>query len=134
MFPDVQTFEVRVHGVWVSDALHQRHLAGVEELLDAGHHRVEADLCSEREHLVSRDPDRRASLKVGRVGVRHDGVEPVVATAELKDDQHMVVVDVVHRRREHGLGEDRRHDDADTGCGDAAHHEVASGDHLVWLT
>ena len=45
-------------GFGIADALHQCDLAGVEELLDAGHHRVEADLRIQRQDLVGGDADR----------------------------------------------------------------------------
>ena len=134
VLPDVQPLEVRVHGVRVADTPHERDLAGVEELFHAGHDRVEPDVRIERQHFVVRDPDRRPRLPVCRVGVRDDGVETVVAAAELEDHQHVVVVIVLDGGGEHRLGEDRWHDDADAGCGDTTHHEVASSDHRVRLT
>ncbi len=47
---------------------------------------MQADPVGQRDHLVARDRDLRAQRVVRRVGVGHDGVEPVVAA--LQFDQH----------------------------------------------
>ena len=130
VLPDVETLEVGVDGIGIADALHQRHLARIEELLHARHHRVEADLRIQRQDLGGGDADRWSRLKIGRIRIGNDGVEPIVATPELEDHQHAVVVNVLHGGGKYGLGEDRWHDDAHAGCGDAAHHEVAPADHV----
>jgi len=84
--PDVGRAEVGAVGVGVADPLHHRHVTGVVEALEGAEGGVEADQIVEGEHVALVDRDRRADLIVGGVAVGDDGVEGIVAAAELDDE------------------------------------------------
>src|SRR5690606_37250403 len=83
--PDVHGREVRAVGVGVPDALHDREQAGVVQFLHPGHGRVQANgvVRAEPEDIALGYRDAGAGPVVVRVAEGDDGVEPVVAAAEL---------------------------------------------------
>ena len=84
--------EVRHRRVRLADGMHQRELAGLPQR----HQRCECPV--QPEHLVQldqlgrRDPDVGAVRRVVRVARRHDGGQPVEATAEADHDEHVAAI------------------------------------------
>jgi hypothetical protein len=88
--PDFHGAEVRAVGLGVAAAVDDGELAGVKEVLEAGHAGVEGEVVVELVELVF-DGDGGAGFFVGVVGEGDDGVEAVVAAGELDDDEDVVV-------------------------------------------
>ncbi len=89
--PERHRREVRERRLVVADALHDRHLALVVQVLHAAHRLVPAEVRVDLQHVLLLDADRRPVLVVQRVAVRHDRVQPVVAAEPLEDDEDLAV-------------------------------------------
>ena len=74
---------MRAVGVGVADALDNRHLALVVQVLERAHGRVEANVVIQAEHLLLRHPNGGAVVGVERVAVGDQGVDCVVAARKL---------------------------------------------------
>ena len=86
--------------VRVADALDDGQLVLVVQRLERLQVGVEADLIVQVEHLVGGDPDLGSKLVIQPVAVGDDGVQAVVAAAELDHDQGALAR--AHRRRRCG--------------------------------
>ena len=51
--------------------------------------RVKPRLLGELHDLVARDREARTQVRVFRIGIGNDGIEPVVAAAQLDQDQQL---------------------------------------------
>ncbi len=78
---------MRAVRVWIADALHDRQVAGLPEPVQILECRVQAHVVIQLENLAGLDPERWPALVVHIVGVRDDGVQSVIAAAELEHDQ-----------------------------------------------
>jgi hypothetical protein len=86
--PDGHRLEVRPVRVRITDALHDRQLPLLQELLQAGQGGMQPHAVVDPADLVLRYLQVRAVLAVVIVAVGHDGVQAVVAAVELQDDEH----------------------------------------------
>ncbi len=87
--PERHRREVRERRLVVADALHDRDLALVVEVLHPAHRLVPAELRVDFQDVGFLDADRRPMPVVERVAVRDDGVEAVVAAEPLEDDEDL---------------------------------------------
>ena len=87
--PERHRREVRERRLVVADALHDRHLALVVQVLHAAHRLVPAEVRVDLQQVLFFDADRRAMLVVHRIAVRHDGVQAVVAAEPFEDDEDL---------------------------------------------
>ena len=85
--PDVHAAEVGTVGRGIADAVDDRHLAGVVQLLEFGQGRVEAVVVINGQYLVGGDAHGGPVVVVASVAVGYDGVQVVVAAGELDDDE-----------------------------------------------
>ena len=88
--PDVCGSEVRAVGIRIPKGLDDLDDVFVKQCLHAGELRMQAELAVEVEHIFTGLAEGWAVLVVKGVGVRDDGIEPVVATCELDQDKHVV--------------------------------------------
>ena len=125
--PDVGAEEVRAAQVRIAGALDHGHAALVEDVAQADQVRVQAErvagaVAADLQHRSRRDGDRRPARVVEGVAVGHDGVQRVVAAAEVEHHQ-------VARGGTLGVGDvgqERRRGEAPGERGDAALDEVTS--------
>ena len=103
--PDVHRLEVRAIGVGIAHALDDAQHAVVVEVLHRVHLRVQADAvdAGQSQRLVFLDADARPRLVVERIAEGNDGVEAVVAAAELHDHEHVVLRHARHARKSRRL-------------------------------
>jgi hypothetical protein len=83
--------EVAEVGRDVADPLDDGELAGVEPALQVRQLGVEPHTRADGQGIGGLDRDARPLGVVGRVAGRHDGVEAVVAAAQLDGDEHAVL-------------------------------------------
>src|SRR5262249_4187239 len=86
-----QAAEVRAAGVRVADGLHDSQAVAFEKLPCFCHGRVQADALVDLNELILRQPQLFTAFGVALVGERDDGVDTVVAAAELQDDEDAAV-------------------------------------------
>jgi len=101
--PDLGAPEVREVRRRILDALDHRQIARVPDAVQAAEIRMEGERIGDRQHGGGRLADRRAQLGIERVLIGDDGVQAVVAAAELEDDERArrrVGRDAVARRHE----------------------------------
>ncbi len=81
--------------VGVADSVHDGQLPGIPHALGVAEARVQAERAVERKNLIGRDGHiaiaRPADVVVLAVGVRHHGVQPVVASVQHDVDDDAVV-------------------------------------------
>ena len=111
--PDFHRAEMRAVGIGVAGVLDDGHVPGVELALERGEGGVEADLVVELEGGILRDADGGPGLVIEVVAEGDDGVEPIVAAAQLEDDED---------------GRVRLRGDGPGGAGDEGGHVGAGGD------
>jgi hypothetical protein len=119
---------VRSARILISGPLDDRQPSGIEDLLEAGQSRMEAErvtaaIASDLQNVRRRHVQRRTPAVVEAVVVGHERAERVVPARQVQDDE------VAARRslRAREIAEKGRRREADGKGGDAAAHELASG-------
>ena len=72
----------------IANSLHDRQVAGLPETVQVLECWVQAHAVIQLENLAGLDPERRPALVIHIVGVRDNGVQSVIAAAELEHDQN----------------------------------------------
>ncbi len=72
----------------VADAVDDREMPILVEPLETGHGRLQSEVVVELAQLGRADAKLRPRAVVGVVGVRHDGVQPVICARQLDHDQN----------------------------------------------
>ena len=124
--PDVEAGEVRPARVLVAGALHDRQTAGVEDALEPGQARVEAQLRTpsippDLQHRSSGYRNGRATRVIVLIAVRDDGTERVVPAAQVDDDK----VPRRHALGKRDVAQHLRRREPERECGDTAPDERA---------
>ena len=126
---------MRAARVLVAGALDDRQAALVEDLVQAGQLRVQAQRLPARSlptcrTFAGRNRERRPTAVVEGVGVRHEQAQAVVPAREVEHDE------VAARRalRPREIGEKLRRGEADRERRNAALEECASRDHRNWYS
>ena len=97
---------MRAIGIGIADALHDRDAAILKEIVEPGEGGVEPDAAVDLDDAVFANADRRPHALIRVVGIRHDGIEPVVPAAHLNDDEDVVGIDRTAEHRERfGIGD-----------------------------
>src|SRR6185503_13813808 len=107
--PYADRVEVGERRLRISDALDDRELAVVPELLRSAEVLVEPEVLRDRKRLIRLLRKLRPHVAVGLVGERDHGLEAVVTAGELDHDQDLVIDDLLLLRGVHGPCEDIRH-------------------------
>src|SRR5215471_19238592 len=79
--------EVREARVVVAAAVHDSHPPVFVEALESHHRRMEAERVADLQHLFRGDADTWTRAIVRGIGVRHDGVQPVVSARQFQHDE-----------------------------------------------
>ena len=87
--PDEHRLEVREVRAGVADAVDDGELLAVPQRLQCAELRMQAEVVVQRHHLAGGHHQRRPELRIGRVAIRHERVQPVVAAGELDDHQRL---------------------------------------------
>ena len=90
-------------GIGIADALHDRDHAFIVEGFERSHPGIEADVRVDRKHVVTVDRQSGPHLIVAIVAVRHDAVEPVVASVQI--DEHQTTIGAAGQPRQRRLRE-----------------------------
>ena len=98
---------MRPVGIGVADALHDGKLAVLQQLVEALHGGVQANLVIDLQHLALGEVQGGPILVVKIVGVRDDGVEPIVAAGHLEDHENIILAGFF--RRAGGVDQELRH-------------------------
>src|SRR5439155_22090833 len=116
---------MREAGMIVAAAVNDAEHAVLVESLEADHRRMKTESFGGLEHLAILDPEFRSGAVVGRIAVGYDGIQPVIASGQLDDDEDAfrVLLDAGTLER---LGGERRRcaaqDERQTGAdADAVH-------------
>jgi hypothetical protein len=83
---------MREIGIGIADALQHRHLPVLPQRLERSERRMQARRVGEHDQLILRDRDLRTQAVVRRIGIRHEGVEPVVAALQLDQHEQLAIV------------------------------------------
>ena len=134
--PNIRTGEMRPALIRIAGALHEREPALIEDLLQAGEARVQAQRHVRRvgpdlQNVGGRHGQRRPAAVVKRILIGDHRADRVVAAAQI--EHHQVPDACALRAREiaQKLGRRERHGEG----GGAALHELASGDfHTNWYS
>ena len=113
----------------VDDAEH----AVLVQPLEADHRRMKAEAVGGLEHVALLDPELRPGAVVGRIAVRHDRVQPVVAAGQLDDDENALgmlldarALERLRRERGRRAAQDERQPGADADAVQSAGEEIAA--------
>ena len=85
---------MRAVGVRVADAVDERDVALVPEILDRSERRIESELVVKIQHLVLRNVDEGPVVVVLPVAVRNDRIQGIVAARKLQDYECLLVMTV----------------------------------------
>jgi hypothetical protein len=88
--PDLDRAEVRQVGLRVAEAEQQRQFVLLPQRHQRRERRVQPEAGVEPQQVGGRQRERRPQRRIGRVGIRHDGVQAVVAALQLDQHQHAV--------------------------------------------
>ena len=117
----------------VAAAVHDAEHAVLVQPLEPDHRGMKAEAVGGLEHVAILDPEIRPGAVVGRVGVRNDRIQPVVAAGQLDDDQDALGVLLDARaferlRRERGrrAAQDEREAGADADAVQSPDQEIAA--------
>ncbi len=134
--PDVGAEKMRAALVRIPGALDEREPALIEDLLEAGQARMQAErhvraIGADLQHVAGGYGERRAPAAVERIVVRNHHAERVVAAAQVEDHEAagMRALGPHEIAQELGCREGKRE------RGDAALEEFPSGDlHMSWYS
>ena len=96
--PDLDRAEMREIGFGIAHALQHGEPAVLPQRQERRERRMQTGAIGEREDRIARDRDLRPQCVVVEIGVRDDGIEPVVAALELDQHEQVAVVRAGRRR------------------------------------
>src|SRR5689334_20857863 len=88
--PDVHRTKMRSVRVRIADALNNRQVLILVQLLEAGHLRMQAELIVQLQDLIIRNAKHNPVSAVTIVAERYNRIQTVVAAAQLYDDENLV--------------------------------------------
>ena len=124
--PDVEPLEMRAARIQVPGALDDRQPAFVENVPEAAKPGMQPEGAAARvgpdlQHRACRDGDRRSPAVIERIQIGHDGVQRVVAAAQVEHDQAARP----RALRARDVREKRRRGEADGKRRHASPHEIS---------
>jgi hypothetical protein len=105
--PYIHRPEVGAIGVRIADAVDNGDFPLIPQAFDGPHARIKAKGIIDGQDILGRNGDRRAEIVVEPVGVWDNGVEAVVAAAQLYDHKRFVSYGGRHSIRPLGVRDGR---------------------------
>ena len=90
--PNLGGAEVRAVRIGIANALNYGEMCGIEKVFEPSQPWMKADRVIEFQDLIGREADFGPTLAIVVIGKRHDGVQAVIATGHLENDENSAVL------------------------------------------